>query len=119
MLLRLLKRKFFVTKKKHVPVADTFVEATGGGWFDVPDVVAADGGSQADYVGELLRQAKHQACDESVPVGGEFTFTVTNIPEGISSPHEIMFGLMMRAGECGLMCTSMIDEKAFFIRVAE
>ncbi|MEO7904629.1 MAG: hypothetical protein ABIR91_02440, partial [Candidatus Saccharimonadales bacterium] len=91
------------------PTADTFVEATGGGWGDAHDIIAADGGSQADYVGQQLEKAAKRA--ESMTASERFTYTLTDIPQGISGPHEITFGLMMRAPEYGLRCLSAINEK--------
>lgn len=96
--------------------ADTFVEATGGGWGDPADVIAADGGEQSDYVGLMLVLAREQAIKNDVAVGEDFTFQLVAIPRGIVSPHEIMFGLMMRAGEQGLSCGMMHDEKVIFTR---
>ena len=95
--------------------ADTFVEATGGGWDEPPKFVASDGGSQSDFVTSLLEQAAKQA--QSVKVGEEFIFTITDIPRGISSPHEIVFGLMMLADEYGLECGPVVNEEVWFIRV--
>lgn len=97
--------------------ARTFVEATGGGWGETPDVMPADGGSHADYVGDILRRAREHAEDNGVGVGEEFTYTITDIPRGISSPHEIIFGLMMRAPEYGLSADFMHDETAHFTRI--
>ncbi len=105
-------------KKQVTPLtggADTFVDATGGGWGEPPLVVAADGGSQADYVQQQLELAAIQAQD--VAVGETFSFTLTNIPLGITSPHEIAFGLMMRAGEYGLLPGVMSNETIEFERL--
>lgn len=100
----------------HEEGAETFVEATGGGWTDVPDEIAADGGEHADYVGKILQSACEYAR-ENVAIGDEFSYTITNTPRDINSPHEIVFGLMMRAPEYGL-CTGYVhDETAMFIRV--
>lgn len=95
---------------------DTFVKATGGGWGDTPNIVPADGGSQKDYVESQLELAKQQAA--SVAVGESFTYRLTDIPVGISGPHEIMFGMMMRSHEYGLMSGPMIDEKIEFTRIS-
>lgn len=103
-------------RKKPQGTAQTFVEATGGGWRDSPNTVAADGGEHAGYVGEVLHQASEYAHDQGIGVGEEFDYTITNIPRGITSPHEIMFGLMMRAQDYGLSASSMHDEKIRFIR---
>ncbi len=97
--------------------ASTFVEATGGGWGDSLDAVAVDGGEQADYVGEMLRRASEYARENGVEIGEEFEYTITDIPCGITSPHEIVFGLMMRAGEYGLCPGPMLNEKAYFTRL--
>lgn len=104
-------------KKKSEGTASTFVEATGGGWTDAPEVMAADGGANADYVGDVLRLARIHAVSHSIPVGEEFEFTIANIPMGITSPHEIVFGLMMRAEEFGLSAGVMFDEKVTFTRI--
>ena len=97
--------------------ADTFVEATGGGWSDSPEVVAGDGGSQADFVGQTLERARAYALENNIPVGQEFEYTIADIPLGISSPHEILFGLMVRAGEQGLRANSVLNETVFFTRL--
>lgn len=107
---------FFRKKKKPVATtADTFVEATGGSWTS-PDVVAADGGSQAGYVEQLLERAWAAVREENVPVGGQLTLVMTDIPTRITSPHEIVFGLMMRAGEYGLQFDSALNETVYFVR---
>lgn len=103
--------------KPSAGAADTFVEATGGGWSDSPEVVAGDGGSQADFVGQTLERARAYALENNIPVGQEFGFTITDIPAGISSPHEIIFGLMMRASEYGLIPGTIVNETAFFTLV--
>lgn len=108
----------FGRKKKSEGTARTFVEATGGGWGDTPDVISGDGGANADYVGEVLRQASEYANEQGIAVGEEFCFTITDIPVGISSPHEIIMGLMMRAHECGLSVDSAINEEVYFTRMA-
>lgn len=95
---------------------DTFVEATGGGWSDIPSRVAGDGGAQADYVGKMLQRAKLKS--QSVAVGEEFDFTITDIPRDIASPHEIMFGMMMRASSYGLDLIVMHDETGTFVRLS-
>ena len=99
--------------------ADTFLEATGGGWSDSPDAIAADGGTQAVFVSELLRQARQQADDEAIAVGGSFAFTIKNIPVGIESPHEIIFGLMMQSADFGLRVEYIADESVLFERIAD
>jgi hypothetical protein len=108
---------FHRKKKPSTGTADTFVEATGGGWFDAPDRVAGDGGSQADFVGVTLERARNYALENDIPVGKEFEFTITEIPLGISSPHDIIFGLMMRAQEYGLSSNAVANETAFFTRL--
>ncbi|HEU0266342.1 MAG TPA: hypothetical protein VFQ70_01835 [Candidatus Saccharimonadaceae bacterium] len=107
----------FGRRKKDRSTASTFVEATGGGWSDLPDEVAADGGEHADYVGEMLRRASEYACETGVGIGEEFKFTITDIPRDLVSPHEIVFGLMMRAHEYGLAPGVMHDETAYFTRL--
>lgn len=104
-------------KRSSSGTADTFVEATGGGWSDLPETVAADGGSQADFVSRTLERARAYALENEIPVGQEFEFTITDIPAGITSPHEISFGLMMRASEQGLSSVAIFDEKAIFTRL--
>lgn len=95
-------RKFWRRKKAaEAGTASTFVEATGGGWGDLPDSVPSDGGEQFDYVGQVLEQARAYAQQSKVPVGEEFQFTMTDIPVGIASPINIVFGIMMRAGGLG------------------
>lgn len=96
--------------------ASTFVEATGGGWGEAPDVVPVDGGDHADFVGEVLAKARLQVDRDKVPVGATFEYTITDIPVGIDSPHAIVFGLMMRASEQGLVFISIFDETVTFVR---
>lgn len=111
---------FGFRRKKEKPksgTADTFVEATGGGWSDLPETVSSDGGSQADFVGQTLERARAYALENNIPVGEEFEFIITDIPVGVTSPHEIIFGLMMRAGEYGLISRVIANETAFFTRV--
>lgn len=96
--------------------ADTFVEATGGGWSDAPDAIPTDGGEHFNFISEVLRQARLQAYENDVPAGEQFKFVVTDIPTGIESPHIIMFGLMMRAPEEGLSFQHMVDETVTFVR---
>ena len=103
-------------KRREEQVAQTFVEATGGGWSDSPETVAMDGGGQRDYVSEMLRRASVYAR-ENVEVGEEFAFTITDIPAGIASPHEIVIGLMMQADEYGLQAGVLVNETAHFTRV--
>lgn len=107
----------FGRRKKSEGTADTFVEATGGGWNDAPDVIPADGGKHADYVGEILRRASEYARENDITVGEEFEYTLTGIPRGIVSPHEIMFGLMLRAPEYGLSSGAIFNEMAYFTRL--
>lgn len=103
-------------KKPAAETADTFVEATGGWWTDSPDTIPGDGGSQADFVGRTLQRARDFALENNIPVGEEFEFIITDIPVGISSPHEIIFGLMMRAHEYGLIPGAVANETAYFTR---
>lgn len=114
----LRRRKRKNTPSTECTTTNTFVEATGGGWGESPDVVAADGGQQADFVGRVLEEARAFALDNDIPVGGEFEFKISNIPMGIDSPHEIVFGLMMRASEVGLGAGMMRDEYIYFTRVS-
>lgn len=109
----------FRRKKKATSngTSDTFVEATGGGWSDLPDTIPGNGGTQADFVGQTLERARAYALENDVAVGQEFQFIITDIPTGISSPHEIIFGLMMQAGEYGLSCRGIANEKAHFTRL--
>lgn len=95
---------------------DTFVSATGGGWGEMPNIIPADGGSQKDYVESQLELARQQAA--KLAVGESFTYRLTNIPKGISGPHEIMFGMMMRSHEYGLESGSMLNEKIKFTRIS-
>lgn len=95
--------------------ADTFIAATGAGWVDSPQYVAGDGGSQSKFVHGLLAQARDQA--QSVEVGEEFTFRVTEIPQGITSPHEIVFGIMMIAEQYDIRCELIVDEGVRFTRM--
>ena len=104
-------------KKESSETADTFVEATGGGWGDSPEVVAADGGSQADFVGHVLKQARDYALKENIAVGESFTYKITDIPRGIVGPHDIVFGIMVRASEVGLRAGVVFDEEAQFTRI--
>ena len=105
-------------RRRKKGTAPTFVEATGGGWSDVPLAVPADGGDDRDYVHAMLQEAQLYAVEHGVPVGGSFTFMLTDIPVGIVSPHEIVFGLMMQAGAYGLMCEYVADETASFVRMS-
>jgi len=107
----------FGRKKKPKGTARTFVEATGGGWNDDRDVIPGDGGEHADYVGGVLRRASEYARENDIEIGEEFEFTITDIPAGISSPHEIIFGLMMRAHEYGLRVGAIANETAYFTRM--
>lgn len=104
-------------KDKSSGTAGTFVEATGGGWFDAPETIAGDGGAQADFVAQTLERARAYALENNIPVGQEFEFVITDIPTGITSPHEIVFGLMMRASEYGLTPGVIDNETARFTRV--
>ena len=94
--------------------AQTFAEATGGGWGEPPNVVATDGGSQAAYVKQQLELAAEQA--QSMAVGEEFTFLLTDIPRSISSPHEIVAGLIVQSYDYGLEFSSVVDEEVRFRR---
>lgn len=106
----------FGRRKKRTQGAETFVEATGGGWGDADEVVAIDGGEHADYVDEVLRDASEYARRHGVAVGEEFAYTLTRIPRGIASPHEIVFGIIMRASDYGLSPGVACDETLLFVR---
>lgn len=90
--------------------ADTFVEATDGGWSDPAEIISADGGSQRNYVEDQLESARHQALSEGLGVGDTLKYKLTSIPKGISSPHEIVFGIMMQASRYGFRPGVMHDE---------
>lgn len=96
--------------------SDTFVEATGGGWGDPPNVVAADGGSQKSYVTQQLELASQEALQ--LEVGESFHYILKNIPAGIESPHEIIFGMIMRASEYGLSHGVASNERIRFTRIS-
>lgn len=100
----------------EVARAETFVEATGGGWDDVPNRVAPDGGDFASYVAQQLRAAQMYA-QANVAVGEWFDFTITNIP-AVISPHEIVSGMIMQADTYGLGCGSAMNERFSFKRLA-
>jgi hypothetical protein len=104
-------------KAAKTGTSDTFLEATGGGWSESPEVIATEGGTQADFVDLMLSQARAHALAEDIPVGQEFEFVITNIPNGISSPHEIAFGLMIQAGRFGLEPGTIMNEKVRFTRI--
>lgn len=109
-------RKRKSKRSQQAATAGTFVEATDGGWSNAPDVVAADGGSQKDFVQQTLDRACHYADSKNVAFGEQFTYTLTDIPKGISSPHEIAFGLMMEAHRYGLAVISVTNEVVNFER---
>src|SRR5690606_13474182 len=90
-------------KRSSKKTASTFVEATGGGWNDLPATVATDGGSQEGFVKEQLERARLYALENHIAIGESFEFTIDEIPVGLKSPHEIVFGMMMRANDYGLM----------------
>lgn len=107
-------------RKKRVSsrgTAQTFVEATGGGWQGPTGVIFGDGGNNADFVKQTLERAHAHALEQQIPVGQEFEFTITDIPVGISSPHEIVFGLMTQAKSFGLETGVVADEKVMFTRL--
>lgn len=103
-------------KRQDKDTAETFVEATGGGWSDVPETVPDYGGSSVDYVMNVLVAAREEA--QAVPVGDYFDFTLTDIPRGITSPHEIVFGLMAQSVNYGLQIDYTHNETVRFRRVA-
>lgn len=92
-------------------VSDTFVEATGGGWRDLPETVPADGGNQADYVESQLKKATIEAYERGLVTGDSFRYRLTDIPKDISSPHEIAFGMMLQASKYGMIAGAMRDEE--------
>lgn len=94
--------------------SDTFLQATGGGWGDPPETIATDGGSQADYVGDQLAKAQAYA-QQHVKIGESFQFKLTAIPR-VMSPHEISFGMMMRACNYGLESGISMNETFTFTR---
>lgn len=107
------------TKEEATEVtADTFMEATNGGWSSIPDTLATNGGSSADYVRRSLENARLYAVENNIAVGEDFEFTLKEIPKGIQSPHEILFGLMMQASQYGLSCTIIHDEKMSLTRTS-
>lgn len=97
--------------------AKTFVEATGGGWGNPPDVVPVEGGPETDFALQTLRLAHEYAVKNDIPIGGEFDYVITNIPQGISSPHTIMFSVMLYADQFGLHPESFVDEKVHFVHI--
>ena len=109
---------FLKKRKKPRETASTFVEATGGGWGDSPDVIGMPSGTEGDCVAEVLRRAKDYAITDNVAVGQKFEFRITDIPMGIESPHTIIFGLMMQAADYGLRVGVVYDETVQFTRVA-
>ena len=104
-------------KRAAKGTAATFVEATGGGWTDVPDTVTLDGGKHAGYVEEILYQACQYARENGVAVGDKFSYTITDIPRGITNPHEITIPLMMQADRYGLSANYVHDETIEFTRL--
>lgn len=103
-------------KKRPSSRVSSFVEATNGGWDDGPDRVRVDGGSRKDYVIEVLEAAVAYADEHGIKPGETFEYTLTNIPSGISSPLEIVIGIMYRAGEYGLLPGSAFNETFSFTR---
>ncbi len=91
-------------------VEDTFVSATGGGWNEAPEVIQADGGEYRDYVAEQLERARQQADKEGLKPGDVLRYRLVDIPRGIVSPHEISFGMMIRASEYGFTPGVMNNE---------
>ena len=83
---------------------------------DAASAMAADSDSQESYVASQLELAQQQAA--SLPIGESFTYRLTDIPTKISSPHEIIFGMMMLARQYGLQAGSMINEEIDFTRVS-
>lgn len=89
---------------------DTFVEATDGGWGDPAEAIPVDGGSQRNYVEDQLESARRQALNEGLEPGDTLKYKLTRIPKGITSPHEIAFGIMMQASRYGFTPGVMHDE---------
>lgn len=110
------RRKKKADETNATGTADTFLEATGGGWDDAPNIIAADGGEYVDFVGQILEDARHYA-DEHVEIDGTFIHTISDIPRDIASPHETMFGVMMRALDYDLRCEGIFDETVHFRRL--
>lgn len=108
---------FWRRRKPPRTTADTFIEATEGGWGEVPKRIAIDGGSQADFVRQTLQAARQYAIDNQIQIGETFKYIIKDIPVGISSPHEISFGLMMQAFDFGLSADYMRDEQVKFVRL--
>lgn len=115
-------RRKGLRRHPHVPDsapagnASTFIEATGGGWGDPPELMADDGGPHADYVNEQLALARAYA-QEHVAIGQPFEFTISNIPRGIATPHDIVFGIMFRAGHYGFWPGAMTNETITLTRL--
>ena len=56
------------------------------------------------------------ALEQGIAIGEDFTYTLTDIPCGIASPHEIIIGLMTRAGGFGLEAGVAFGEEITFTR---
>jgi hypothetical protein len=108
---------FFKKKKPKPDVADRFFKEADGGWPDLPDEVAADGGSQADFVKATLEHVLEYAKDNDIAIGETFEFTIRDIPVGISNSLEIILGLTMQADKYGLLLSRIVDETATFTLV--
>ncbi|OYX42414.1 hypothetical protein B7Y94_03470 [Candidatus Saccharibacteria bacterium 32-49-12] len=109
---------WFLKKKSSAnSTASTFVESTSAGWSDLPESIPDNGGEQAEFVNQTLARAHAEAIDRGVAIGDEFKFQITDIPVGIASPHEIVFGLIGQAHRYGLRCNVVCDEAAYFVRL--
>jgi len=97
--------------------SSTFEKATGGGWADAPEKILVTGGTHDEFVEATLKSAYAYAIEKDVSVGEVFDFTIIHIPSGIGSPHEIIFGLLMRAGNYGLSSIGVMNETASFKRL--
>ena len=102
--------------EESTKTADTFVEATDGGWTDSPEVVAGYGGSQASYVVQVLEKAREYALENGHEPGDKFLYKLTDIPRTIHSPHEIVMSLMLQADTYGLRVNYIKDEIVHFVR---
>lgn len=101
--------------RRRSKVNDTFVQATGGGW-DGPHC-SMEIGCDADiisFVRRSLEQAREYADRTGLDVGEEFSFTLTDIPSGLSGPHNAVATLAMRASLYGLKFMGRRDEVVRF-----
>lgn len=97
-------------------MAANFVDATDGGWYDTPKVVSADGGNYTAYVAQQLEFARSEAM--SLPVGAQIEYTLRGVPRGIHTPHDIVFGMMMKSEDYGLRFEHSFNETFAFTKIA-